>query len=330
MSVQGSSSDEAKHATQLRVQNGGKPVQNNLISQELKESKCVLDPDSRIINQKESVSQLLETVSGAYKRDQDAARAAARDSSALLGEDNGQNKDNGDGSKDQNRNELIGVASNNSTHLLKDLNSNAVNKGNIRKRKDLDSYGFLHESEVRPNKLLKEASHHLTENGRKLDSSRTPNFPTSDKQGISDNVRLGKKDQRVNGTIVAQQLSVSKPKPSTETIITNQIAEASKKTPDPEKYVSKALSVPKVEDQIAEASRKPPHPDSKYLSVVLTVPKMEWSEFDDQDWLFSRKDPLSEKPEVGSLQINQERCVWSEAMHVVSADVYALPYVIPY
>ncbi|KAL2486854.1 hypothetical protein Adt_31610 [Abeliophyllum distichum] len=236
-----------------------------------------------------------------------------------------------DGSKDQNRNEVIGVASNESTHLLKDLNSNAVNKGNIRKRKDLDSYGFLHESEVRPNKLLKEASHHLTENGRKLDSSRTPNFPISDKQGISDNVQLGKKDQRVNGTIVAQQLSVSKPKPSTATIINNQIAEASKKTPDPEKYVSKALSVPKVEDQIAEASMKPPHPDSKYLSVVLTVPKMEeWSEFDDQDWLSSRKDPLSEKPEVGSVQINQERCVWSEAMHVESADVYALPYVIPY
>ncbi|KAL2486853.1 Uncharacterized protein Adt_31609 [Abeliophyllum distichum] len=65
----GSSLDEAKHATQLRVQNRGKPVQNNLISQELKESKFVLDPDSTIINQKkEPVSELLERVSGCIRK----------------------------------------------------------------------------------------------------------------------------------------------------------------------------------------------------------------------------------------------------------------------
>ncbi|CAI9778867.1 unnamed protein product [Fraxinus pennsylvanica] len=443
----GSSLDEVKHATQFQVQNGGKPIQNNLVSLDLKESKFALEPNTTIRNhEKESVSQLLERVSGVCKRDQDAARAAVRDSSGLLADDKGQNKDNGvhrktsvpiwnlsgmakykiggmprlveeqgdqrfegkekskekgddpslveqhgdqrlegkekskekgdikrgesrkdkerekhshrkdknegkekekkrvkvkekiedketkeDVSKDQRMNDLIGVSSYKSMHMVKDFNSNAVNEGNMRKRKDLGSNCFIHESEVRPNKLLKEASHQLTENGRKMDAARTPNLSTSDKQqGIPENVRLGKKDQRVNGITEAQQLSVSKPKTSTATIITNQIAEASKKPPDPEKCMSKALTVPKLEDQIAEASRKPPHPDSKYLSVVLTVPKMEWSEFDDQDWLFSRKDPPSEKPEVGSDQMNQEHCVWSEAMHVESTDVYAMPYVIPY
>lgn len=446
----GSSSDEVKHATQFQVQNGGKPIQNNLVSLDLKESKFALELNSTVINhEEESVSQLIERVSGVCKRDQDAARAAVRDSSGLLADDKGQNKDNGihrktsvpiwnlsgmvkykiggmprlveeqgdqrfegkekskekgndpslveqhgdqrlegkekskeksdikrgeirkdkerekhshrkdknegkekekrvkgkgkgkeksedketkqDVSKDQHMNDLIRASSYKSMHMVKDFNSKAVNEGNMRKRKDLGSNGFIHESEVRPNKLLKEASHQLTENGKKLDTARTPNLSTSDKQqGIPENIRLGKKDQRVNGITEAQQMSVSKPKTSTATIITNQIAEASKNPPDPEKCMSKALTVPKLEDQIAEASKKPPHPDSKYLSVVLTVPKMEWSEFDDQDWLFSRKDPPSEKPEVGSDQMNQECCVWSEAMHVESTDVYAMPYVIPY
>lgn len=257
----GTSLDEVKHATQFQVQNGGKPIQNNLVSMELKESKFALEPNSRIRNhEKELVNQLLERVSGVCRRgDQDAERATVRDSSGLLADDKGQNKDNGvhrktsvpiwnlagmaeykvggmprlveeqgdqrfegkekskekgddprlveehghqrlegkekskekgdikrgdshkdkerekhshredknkekekekkkvkvkeksedkkteqDVSKYQHRNDLIGVASCKSTQMLKDFNSNAVNEGNMRKRKDLGSNGFLH------------------------------------------------------------------------------------------------------------------------------------------------------------------------------------------
>lgn len=132
----------------------------------------------------------------------------------------------------------------------------------------------------------------------------------------------------MNGIIEAQKPSPSMPKPSVPTVVSD--AEASKIPHHDSHYLNKALKVPKMEDLIGEASRRPPHPDSKYLVEVLTVPKMEdWSENDDQEWLFSKKGPSS-KPKVESVGVKEDPHVWSEAVHIESADVCALPYVIPY
>lgn len=76
--------------------------------------------------------------------------------------------------------------------------------------------------------------------------------------------------------------------------------------------------------------KKPPHPDTKYLNQILSVPKLdEWCGFDDQEWLFNNKTgrPVSKKPELHD-QVQVQ--VWSEAKHIESVDVCALPYVIPY
>lgn len=81
-----------------------------------------------------------------------------------------------------------------------------------------------------------------------------------------------------------------------------------------------------------EASAKPPHPDSKYLSQILTIPKMgdRSDDFDDQEWLFSSIGLGSKKAKVGSPGVESTPQVWAEAMQIESVDVFALPYVIPY
>lgn len=94
--------------------------------------------------------------------------------------------------------------------------------------------------------------------------------------------------------------------------------------------INVASKGPKVKDHASEASRRPPHPDLKYLNQILTVPVVgDWSENDDQEWLFSKKGPLK-KPETESVRHDEELQVWSGAVHIESADVCALPYVIPY
>lgn len=73
---------------------------------------------------------------------------------------------------------------------------------------------------------------------------------------------------------------------------------------------------------------KPPHPDTKYLKEILSVPKLdEWGGVDEQEWLFNKAGaaaPPPPPPEKAAVQ------VWSEAKHIESVDVCALPYVIPY
>jgi hypothetical protein len=149
---------------------------------------------------------------------------------------------------------------------------------------------FLTASDVRPNKLARptSSSHRFSENGRLMDHSQTSITNTSDRHVAASNLKVDNKERKING-IIDQSSSVSSKKPMFAT------AQA---------------------DLIAEAAAKPPHPDSKYLSQVYTIPKMEGgSDYDDQEWLFSN----NETPQV-----------WAEAMRIESADVCALPYVIPY
>ncbi|XP_022880515.1 DNA ligase 1-like [Olea europaea var. sylvestris] len=229
------------------------------------------------------------------------------------------------------RNDLVGVTSNTSTHLLMDINGNAVDEGNIRKIEDANVNGFLHESEVRPNKLQRLTPHQLTENERNLEACQNPNVSASYKQMPPYDICSDNEDQRMTVTLEAHELCPSKPKPTTATTPIDQNVETSKKSVHLDsKFPNEVLRLPKMENLIAEASRRPPHPDFKYLSEILTVPKMEELQIDDQEWLFYKKDPPSKKPMVGFCGVREDLSVWSEAMYIESAEVYALPYVIPY
>ncbi|KAG6433151.1 hypothetical protein SASPL_104759 [Salvia splendens] len=72
---------------------------------------------------------------------------------------------------------------------------------------------------------------------------------------------------------------------------------------------------------------KPPHPDVNYLSQILTVPEVEWPQSHDQEWLFDRQHSETKRPKLASPETKH---VWSEAIHLKSSDVPALPYVTPY
>ncbi|XP_055813571.1 uncharacterized protein LOC129883046 [Solanum dulcamara] len=131
------------------------------------------------------------------------------------------------------------------------------------------------------------------------------------KHGVATDFEVGNKERGVNGTIKGQTLTMSKPKTMAL-------------------FKPKTSSMSPGADHIAETSKRPPHPDSKYLNQILSVPKMdEWSGFDDQEWLFGSKSTLVRKPDVCLDEVKDHR-VWSEALRIESADVYALPYVIPY
>lgn len=107
----------------------------------------------------------------------------------------------------------------------------------------------------------------------------------------------------------------------------NGIIEARSSSVSPTKPTSAATQA----DPVAEASMRPPHPDSRYLSEVYMVPKTdELSDYDDQDWLFGCGDTRSKKPKMESSGATETAQVWSEALRIESADICALPYVIPY
>ncbi|PKU67415.1 hypothetical protein MA16_Dca027348 [Dendrobium catenatum] len=68
---------------------------------------------------------------------------------------------------------------------------------------------------------------------------------------------------------------------------------------------------------------------SKYLSQIYTVPKMvEYPELDNQEWLFNLHDSLQKsKIELKAEKIPQ---VFAQATRIDSADILALPYVVPF
>lgn len=138
------------------------------------------------------------------------------------------------------------------------------------------------------------------ENGSKFEEIQTPGFFASAMPGAS--LKLDNKKHMKNGTVESQPLPLHKEKPST----------------------------PVVPDVILEVAKKHPHPDSKYLNQVLSVPKMEkWPDVVDNDWLSDRKECLSSKAEVGRV-VSENPTVWSNTLYLESADVVALPYVVPY
>ncbi|KAJ6777066.1 MYB-LIKE PROTEIN X [Salix koriyanagi] len=217
--------------------------------------------------------------------------------------------------KESGRSDVVANNSIKSSHLPKEITSSAVDEVNIKKRKDADTNGFLHANDIKPNKLPRPVSSLplSAEMGRMPGTCQDPTAAIRGKQEAVKSDKVDTKGHEINGLIEAQALSISS---------TTQLLSVSLMKP----FHSTAQT-----DQIAEVSRKQPHPDSKYLLEVLAVPKMEdCSDFEDQEWLFQSANSQEKKPKVGFSGVDKTPLVWSEALHIESGDVYALPYVIPY
>ncbi|PUZ52333.1 hypothetical protein GQ55_6G261800 [Panicum hallii var. hallii] len=69
------------------------------------------------------------------------------------------------------------------------------------------------------------------------------------------------------------------------------------------------------------------HPDTKYLSQSYSIPPaQDFSDFIDQDWLLSQDCGERKTAAFGAAESDQ---VWSDAQIIDTADVIALPYVVP-
>lgn len=72
---------------------------------------------------------------------------------------------------------------------------------------------------------------------------------------------------------------------------------------------------------------KQPHPDTKYLSQLHCIPStQDFSEYIDQDWLFN-VDHVRRR--TVTHEAAESRQVWSDAQLIDTADVIAMPYVVP-
>ncbi|KAJ9153983.1 hypothetical protein P3X46_027365 [Hevea brasiliensis] len=216
--------------------------------------------------------------------------------------------------KENNKVDHTAIHNAKASHLPKENTKSGVTEGNPRKRKDSDTNGFFNANDIKPSKMPRPTSSHpLMENGKILETPQTSIPLISDRHRAVNNLKVDGKECKINGVIEAQASS---------------IASATQPLSIP---TAKSLLTTAQADQIAKVFRKQPHPDTKYLTEVLTVPKIEeWCDFDDQEWLFQGRDSQSKKPKMGSFGVDEAPHVWSEALQIESADVCALPYVIPY
>ncbi|KAL5702887.1 hypothetical protein ACHQM5_028049 [Ranunculus cassubicifolius] len=180
---------------------------------------------------------------------------------------------------------------------------------NFKKRKESDTNGFVHDNVVLPNKLPRPT----------ISSSSSPSLPLTmngRKQELS-------QPQPISPFAVAVQRGPNSIRFDNKVLKANGLLQA---PPPPPTATSTSSSLPSIKaKENGESSRKP-HPDTKYLSQILSVPKMDdWSDFDDQEWLFS-----SQGKKNSSGMEDDIPQVWDRAMQIDSADLCALPYVIPY
>ncbi|WZZ01490.1 hypothetical protein YC2023_073818 [Brassica napus] len=181
---------------------------------------------------------------------------------------------------------------------------NLIAEGSLGKRMDLDTNGLLSENGTKPNKLQRHsASVSSVENGRTLGSHRSP---ASEVQGTACKPEV--KEAKVNGFVVSGE----------------------KEKVCSQSHVAAAMKV-KVKEN-GEASAKPPHPDLKYLDQILSVPKRElFLEVDnDEEWLYGPLGVKLKKARTYSPDSGEALQVWNQAFRIESADILALPYVVPF
>ncbi|KAK4846398.1 hypothetical protein QYF36_016803 [Acer negundo] len=183
--------------------------------------------------------------------------------------------------------------------IIKTSSNSSAGDRSLGKRKELEINGILHDNGIWPNKLPRPVSSSLPvmENGRK------PAIHIASEQEAADNHKVDMKERKINGLMEVPQSSVCSTGPLSTVV---QVGEN------------------------GEASLKPPHPDSKYLNQILSQPKVEdWSDLDDQEWLFRGNSLQLKKSKVGSPRVDGTQ-VWAEALRIETEDLIALPYVIPY
>ncbi|CAE6228864.1 unnamed protein product [Arabidopsis arenosa] len=184
---------------------------------------------------------------------------------------------------------------------------NLITEGNLGKRKDHMTNGFLYENGTTPHKLQKlSASVPSVENGRIIGAPRTPPMPTSEVQGTTCKPQV--KEVRINGFAVSgENHKVCPPSPLAATMKV------------------------KVKEN-GEASAKPPHPDLKYLNQILNVPTRELllEVDDDQEWLLGQSGIKLKKARTDPPDSGESLEVWNQAFRIESADIAALPYVVPF
>ncbi|CAL0306403.1 unnamed protein product [Lupinus luteus] len=221
-------------------------------------------------------------------------------------------------------NKVAPTGLNSFTHVSKNSHENAVSAENIRKQKEIESNGVACANGNWPNKMPKPSpSHPFTENGKILEPCQVSVPNASCRPGVTTSVKLDNKECKINGFVKAPPpFAASSNKAQIANEPTVPVTEAPAKPPHPDvKFLS----------EVIKASAKPPHPDTKYISQVYSVPKMEaWSDLDDQEWLFGSSSSEERKLVVKSSVVGDTRHVWAEALHIETADVYALPYVVPY
>ncbi|KAL0737859.1 hypothetical protein Bca4012_014069 [Brassica carinata] len=184
---------------------------------------------------------------------------------------------------------------------------NHIAEGSLGKRMDLDTNGLLYENGTKPNKLQRHsASVSPVENGRKLGTHRSPPVPASEVQGTTCKPEV--KEVKINGFVASEEKE--------KVCSLSPLAAAMKA---------------KVKEN-GEASPKPPHPDLKYLDQILSVPTRElFLEVDnDEEWLYVPLGVKLKKARTYSPDSGESMQVWNQAFKIESADILALPYVVPF
>ncbi|KAA8550574.1 hypothetical protein F0562_002258 [Nyssa sinensis] len=244
----------------------------------------------------------------------------------------------------ESKKDILDIRNAETSCLLNESNKSSASNGSLGKRKEHERNGFL-DNEIRPIKLLRpiSSSHQLVENGRKLEPCQTALHFASERPGEANNHKVdnkisfshpimknGRKLEPDQGAIHSatekQGAANNHRKDDNKEPRTNGLIEAQQ----PNVCSIKPSSAPVQAKVKVESSVKPPHPDSKYLSQILSVPKVEWPDFDEQEWLFSSENLQAKKPKMVSSEVDGTQKVWAEALQIDSADVTALPYVIPY
>ncbi|KAI9114887.1 hypothetical protein K1719_013900 [Acacia pycnantha] len=198
------------------------------------------------------------------------------------------------------------MSTNSFPQITKNSHETAVGGGNLKKRKDMESNGILHASDNWPCKLPRPSSspHPFPENGRTVNPCQSSILHSSDGPVAATIFKVDNKEHKKNGIIGARPPAGPPNKPISATMRADPVIE--------------------------ETSVKLPHPDSKYLSQVYSVPKMdEQPDFDDEEWMFGSHSFQEKRPMAESSEIVGTAQVWAETLHL-EPDVYALPYVIPY
>ncbi|CAI0561160.1 unnamed protein product [Linum tenue] len=183
-------------------------------------------------------------------------------------------------------------------------NTTFSSEGTLGKRKELQVNGHMLDNGHRPSKLLRPlpSSDSVIHNGRKSEPFQTAVQLASEKHEADNGYGMDIKERKINGLKTVEQSNSCPLRPP----CANVPAAGSKEIV------------------------KSPHPDAKYLDQILSVPEgVDLPDFCNQDWLFSGIHQLK-KPRRGSLEVDGTKQVWDAAIRIESAEVSALPYVIPY